>query len=120
MKKEIADMWVAALRSGDYKQGKGVLGRTLPDGSEEYCCLGVLCDLAVLETTDMVSVTEASTGIKRFNYQTETLPVLVQKWAKIATPAGRIPFMASLAEMNDAGTPFTEIADLIEKHWKDL
>ena len=34
--------WVAALRSGKYKQGKGQLYDNL---DEKYCCLGVACDL---------------------------------------------------------------------------
>ena len=38
--KELAKKWVAALRSGEYKQTGNVL-RNL-DG---FCCLGVLCDI---------------------------------------------------------------------------
>lgn len=34
--------WVTALRSGDYTQCKGALSREMVDGSEEFCCLGVL------------------------------------------------------------------------------
>jgi hypothetical protein len=34
--------WIAALRSGEYKQGIGYL---IKDG-KYYCCLGVLCDVA--------------------------------------------------------------------------
>lgn len=45
MKKEIADKWIAALESGEYKQGQNVLRSD--DGF--YCCLGVLCELAVKE-----------------------------------------------------------------------
>ncbi len=41
MKSKIKEKWVAALRSGKYKQGGGQL-KTL---SGTYCCLGVLCDL---------------------------------------------------------------------------
>ena len=37
--------WVSALRSGEFKQGTMQL-RTLDD---KYCCLGVLCALAVRE-----------------------------------------------------------------------
>lgn len=37
--------WVNALRSGDYKQGTGVLR----DKNDNYCCLGVACDLAGVE-----------------------------------------------------------------------
>lgn len=42
MKKEDKDQWCAALRSGDYKQGKGFLYR--PE-NHSFCCLGVLADL---------------------------------------------------------------------------
>ena len=37
--------WIAALRSGEYKQGRSYLR----DGAE-YCCLGVLCDVYRKET----------------------------------------------------------------------
>lgn len=43
MNPEIKALWLAALRSGDYKQGQGVLR----DGADNFCCLGVLTDLAV-------------------------------------------------------------------------
>lgn len=41
MNKEVKAKWVAALRSGEYKQGKG----RLKNINNEYCCLGVLCAL---------------------------------------------------------------------------
>ena len=41
MNPEIKDRWVAALRSGEYKQGTGRLRRV----NDTFCCLGVLCDL---------------------------------------------------------------------------
>jgi hypothetical protein len=40
---EIKAQWVQALRSGEYKQGQGALR----SDDNTYCCLGVLCDLAV-------------------------------------------------------------------------
>lgn len=33
--------WIAALRSGEYKQGGGALR----SDDNSYCCLGVLCDI---------------------------------------------------------------------------
>lgn len=39
MPKELADKWLAALRSGEYKQAKEVLYDEETNG---YCCLGVL------------------------------------------------------------------------------
>lgn len=47
MKKEIKAKWVAALRSGDYKQGCGALkGLDKDTGQFDHCCLGVLCEVA--------------------------------------------------------------------------
>lgn len=43
MNQEIKQRWVAALRSGQYKQGRYML-RSKDDC---FCCLGVLCDLMV-------------------------------------------------------------------------
>lgn len=41
MNKEWKEKWLTALRSGKYKQGKYVLR----NNDDEYCCLGVLCDV---------------------------------------------------------------------------
>jgi len=43
MNQERKAEWVTALRSGEYKQGLGAL-RT---SDNKFCCLGVLCDIAV-------------------------------------------------------------------------
>lgn len=45
MNKELKQKWVAALRSGEYKQGKGKL-LYHENGETSYCCLGVLCEVA--------------------------------------------------------------------------
>jgi hypothetical protein len=42
MEQELKDKWIAALRSGKYKQGK----YQLRDSDNCYCCLGVLCEVA--------------------------------------------------------------------------
>ena len=42
MDKELANKWISALRSGEYKQGKCRLYRSANDS---YCCLGVLAKL---------------------------------------------------------------------------
>lgn len=46
MKEDIKQLWIAALKSGEYKQGKGAL-TIIRETGEEDCCLGVLCKLAV-------------------------------------------------------------------------
>jgi hypothetical protein len=44
MNADIKEKWIAALRSGKYKQGNSYLRR-----GDEYCCLGVLCDVMGME-----------------------------------------------------------------------
>jgi hypothetical protein len=46
MNPEIKEQWVRALRSGQYTQGKDALKISYA-GKDSYCCLGVLCDIAV-------------------------------------------------------------------------
>lgn len=45
MKKEIAEKWTKALRSGKYKQGTGELRAYITD-EVQFCCLGVLCEIS--------------------------------------------------------------------------
>lgn len=48
MNQEIKTRWVAALRSGDFKQAKRKLAvKNNPETPMAHCCLGVLCELAV-------------------------------------------------------------------------
>lgn len=52
MTPELKRQWIAALRSGDYKQGKSNLKKMTYLHSEDiretlvHCCLGVLCEVA--------------------------------------------------------------------------
>jgi hypothetical protein len=50
MKAVSTQAWLDALRSGDYGQTKEQLG----DGKGNYCCLGVLCEVAGI-SSDLVS-----------------------------------------------------------------
>lgn len=44
--------WIAALRSGKFKQGENYL-KNNPSGNEnEYCCLGVACEILGLKNID--------------------------------------------------------------------
>jgi hypothetical protein len=47
MNQDIKREWVAKLRSGKYEQGKG---RLRSEGNQ-YCCLGVLCEIGVEDGT---------------------------------------------------------------------
>ena len=95
MNAELKAKWVDALRSGEYRQGTGWLER-----GGAYCCLGVLCAIQDSEwrgywTNDSM--------------YTETLPLNLN--ADLADRERR-----DLADMNDRGKSFSEIADYIEKN----
>lgn len=45
MTPELKAKWVAALRSGEYKQGQARMKRIHEDDTASYCCLGVLCEI---------------------------------------------------------------------------
>lgn len=51
MKAEVKAEWIKRLRSGEYKQGMGALKHDVSIDSDTttYCCLGVLCEVAVDE-----------------------------------------------------------------------
>lgn len=47
MKPEIAELLATTLESDRFKQGSGNLCSITPSGLLCYCCLGVLCELAI-------------------------------------------------------------------------
>jgi hypothetical protein len=109
MNPQIKQKWVDALRSGEYQQGQYCL-RT----DNGFCCLGVLCDLYGKENNvewDLVN----DDGNYEFHYQSERLPLFVVEWAGVENDNPEI-CETSLSELNDKGSTFNEIADLIEEH----
>lgn len=119
MKKEIADQWVAALRSGEYKQGVGQL-RT---ATGTFCCLGVLCNLHAQAHPEIAAKQDST---RYYMGNRAVLPTQVRDWAELLRTDPRVPgctAMASpvaLSHLNDTGASFKEIAALIEKHWSVL
>lgn len=115
MKKEIADKWIAALRSGDYKQGKGALRKK----DDTYCCLGVLCAILGIEAREPPPTGNVYTfGVDR-NFG--VLPTEAIVAAGMHSCDGIVGTM-SLSIMNDAfgGYSFNDIANVIEREWKSL
>lgn len=115
--------WIAALRSGDYKQGEKIL-LTVEDGGEKrYCCLGVACELARKNnwidgwwegnwflTARFDPINEGKLAATKMFYQ--YLPPSLAQLLGI-TPCCDLP-KGSAASMNDNGATFEEIADAIE------
>jgi hypothetical protein len=132
VKTEIKKQWVEALRSGNYVQGKHRLHQDI-EGDQEFCCLGVLCDLAVQAGVKV----ERSKGqdadeddVYYYDNQMDLLPDSVMQWADMDTrggdfvmedpdeegPHGLPRYLEStLAEENDRGRTFEDLAALIEE-----
>lgn len=103
MTPELKSEWISALRSGDYKQCK----KKLWDSAGGYCCLGVLYD--ILWEKDEVPLPEVSpNGI----FSNKTPKDNLDGFAKCVGVDAFV--LNSFAVLNDAGMPFTEIANMIE------
>lgn len=128
---EVRAQWIRALESGDYPQGKHALRL-----GGQYCCLGVLCDLAVqaglgrweAAETDILRDGEVMLEFVGVNGKTAAiqLPQSVQEWAGLADnmgnftevvgyqyPDGTRVHLETLMGANDKAVPFSEIATLI-------
>jgi hypothetical protein len=118
MNQEIKAKWVVALRSGEYEQGTGQLRM-----DDQYCCLGVLCDLHSKED-NTAGWKPSSSFADDFDYHTEQakegglLHPAVRDWAGLDSVDPLICINTSVSEnistLNDGGKTFAEIADLIE------
>lgn len=120
MRGEIKERWVSELRSGNYEQGKIALKSVDDDGVTRYCCLGVLCEMAVEAGVIKSERVTKNQGLWAFgNYQTSGMPDEVMEWAGMSglSDLGHGPWGdASLSGRNDRGHPFPEIADFIEEN----
>lgn len=116
MDQVIKDKWIAALRSGEYQQGTNHLKY-----GDHFCCLGVLTDLYIKEK----GLTWDSKSPGSINGLSAIPSWDVVSWAGLneANPSVIVPESIrgetgctcdSLAQMNDRGYTFEQIADVIE------
>lgn len=125
----IKTAWVKALRSGDYTQTT----ENLQD-ENGFCCLGVLCELAVEagivqresepNLFGEISYGPAGTHPHSGGWSDAVLPQVVMDW--VGFRAGNnlgefdapddFEYSTALTELNDNGHDFDFIADVIEKH----
>lgn len=124
MRPEIKAKWLDALRSGKYAQTNGALKK-----GDSYCCLGVLCDVYAKTRRNgshfekdvnagwLFGRGEREKFVTRDGCESHLyLPEPVAKWAGIPPHTTTDSEQDDLANMNDEGKSFEEIADYIEKH----
>lgn len=116
MKKKIMQEWVALLRSGEFEQCQMKLEK---DG--KYCCLGVLCQLAIVEGICEVDNTDGKVVYYGEDMSYGCLPSSVMKWAGMKSVLGELEGKDALYRLNDIQKKsFVEIADYIETNYKEL
>ena len=119
MRKSVKEKWLKALRSGEYKQTKQCLKDEVG-----YCCLGVLCDLHSKSVKKKGFVFKGD-KLGKFLYDNchGCLSDIVEKWAGIDHNGGCGEFhykngkLDNLANLNDKGKSFKQIANIIEKYF---
>lgn len=122
MRPDVKVKWLKALRSGKYEQADG----KLYDGDNQFCCLGVLCDIYRKERK--VGFDKMWDGVNFFANEEDretlddhdgVLPPSVVSWAGLKTesPAVRVNGeLTQLSALNDSGEySFEELAKIIEK-----
>lgn len=123
MNPEVKVKWLAALRGGEYKQGRGCL-RKESRGETRFCCLGVLTDLYIQEYPENGAWTYHKNNrvgerhtYYRFSYDEEedAVPIPVQEWANIGL-RGNFG-NSSLVYKNDNGASFKQIANMVEEYF---
>ena len=103
MNKKLKDKWIKALRSGEYEQGTMRLV-TAGKRYDEFCCLGVLADVAGAEWNEYMEpcIGDEVVGSQgRLDLGYFKLPGKVEE---------------HLVNMNDTGKSFKQIANWIEKN----
>lgn len=123
MTEEQLNTWIAALRSGEYKQGSGMLRST----NDEYCCLGVCIDalgLAKWERADdtprcyRAKFSDGMMSRSSITGSTQTrmgldyhVPVYIDEHHR--------PWIDYLIKMNDEyGSTFDQIADVLDTEFR--
>ena len=107
--------WLKALRSGNYKQGRGQLRY-----DENYCCLGVACDISKIggwrQIYDDDNYYEYSYILNKEKHSNSIfLPDTLAIKLNLDGPLGE-----KLMNLNDGGSSFVEIADFYEDYKKKL
>ena len=98
-------LWLEALRSNNYAQGRYSLRR-----EDRFCCLGVACEIFGVPS----SIPDEGSVAYGLSEEVCGAPIETIELLQLYGQAGDdVGSSDSLAHMNDNGASFTQIADLI-------
>lgn len=120
--KENMRLFVAALRSGEYEQGRYRL-TTIQADSVQHCCLGVACEVALRHGVQMeigVAPVPGHPGLTKrvYNAQSLFLPLAVQQWLGVDNDNLMIHGESASTLNDDSHWTFSEIAEGIVKTYE--
>lgn len=126
---KLSDALVKALRSGLYTQGQEQLRYIPPEGPTQYCCLGLMCHLLPVGEyeDDYFLLYDVYEGEARPSIDNDNDTYFYMDFDGHALPPAQLLLllppehrnkaaqsMEFLAQMNDGGATFNEIAEIIE------
>lgn len=129
MKATIKRKWLEALRGEEYDQTTGFLCETDKDGNDSFCCLGVLADVMGATFSEPLDETrfnddgdeDVAVTVSALPYQRDGDPdgrhhekYSLPEWLTVDSGLG-VELADELAQLNDAGSSFKEIAKRIER-----
>lgn len=114
---EIKDLWLKALRSGSFAQGTNYLEK-----NDSYCCLGVLCSIAVDQ--GIVERAYPSSPFREISFYAEdgpdcsqVLPSEVMEWSNLEDEAGQ--FVISEEDLYASGISYSQRSDIVSDSFTD-
>lgn len=113
MNPERKQRWTTALRSGEYKQGKsGLLMVNGETGERSHCCLGVLLEIEGVESR--LHHFRANGDIT-YGFKSSFGEFVLTGMPEVGTFELSDDEAYYVAQMNDRGRTFSEIADYIDE-----
>lgn len=126
---EVYKEWIEALRSNKYNQTRHALKVKTSNTECSYCCLGILCEiererfeLKEYEPKPIEQDPDDYSTYEQNYYYDETdyvVPIKARKllgW-KESNQTGETSLGINLADMNDRGDSFSDIANTIEQDY---
>jgi hypothetical protein len=126
LRTEVKELWTAALDSGEFKQGEGVL-RSVHGEVSQFCCYGVLCEIYHRQTGLGKWITENLRGTRFQAVEDGEAMMGLPPNAVFAWAFDGIPEYGPDAKVNIGGTvrrlhvhndnkvPFVEISKAIKE-----
>lgn len=115
--KENMQLWVSALRSGEFLQGKNLLASQDRHGNIRHCCLGVACVVAMRNGVNVIVEVSPTTGIVSYDGEETELPLSVANFFGLTLVN---PLISDPNDDDDIGTEATLANDNLSRTFEHI